>query len=110
MPGIITEFASKRSATCELVSVAGSALKLRAPLQLALRATVKVEEGNRLWLGAVCACEPEPGGFFIEIEADAMLRDVAGTKQMANRFRRPTLPEAEREAPARVSGRRELPG
>lgn len=87
--GSITEFSSKRCAPCELLSVAGRALKLRSPLPVALRASVKVEEGNRLWMGEVWACEPDAGGYTIELESDLMFRDVAATEYMAGHFREP---------------------
>jgi hypothetical protein len=92
-----------------LLSVAGSALKLRTELKLDPRTTVKVEEGNRMWLGEVCACEPEAYGFSVEIEAGVMLRNVAETKHMASQFRRAGKPEPPRETNERVGPRREMP-
>lgn len=85
----ITEFLSKRSAPCEVLHVDGTALKLRTPLRIDLRAPVKVEDGNRLWMGEVRACEPDSGAYAIEVESDLMFRDVAATEQMASHFRQP---------------------
>jgi hypothetical protein len=89
MMGRITEFVSKRSAPCELTSVAGPSLHLSTPLRIDPRAAVKVEEGNRLWMGEVCACTAEPDGYSIEVESDLMFRDVAATEYMAGHFRQP---------------------
>jgi hypothetical protein len=87
--GRITQFVSKQAGLCELLSVAGPSLKLRTSLPIELRAPVKVEEGNRLWMGEVRACEADSDGYTIEVESDLMFRDVAATEHMASHFRRP---------------------
>ncbi len=72
---------------CTFVSLEGHSLKLESEIPFALRAFVKVEDGNRMWMGEVWACEPGPGGFSILVDARMCLNDVASVERLASRFR-----------------------
>ncbi len=85
--GSITDPASGRSGPCTVVSVQGHMVRLSSSIPVPLAACVNVEAGNRLWLGEVWACEPEEGAYSVEIDAAAMLKDVAAVEVLASRFR-----------------------
>lgn len=87
MTGIILDLNSGLQASCEVVGDDSTVLALITPRRFDLRACVKVEAGNKMWMGDVVACEAVDGGYAVEVESSIMAKDMATLTQTASRFR-----------------------
>lgn len=85
--GSITDFNTGSRGTCHEVHIEGMHLNVESSIAFPLGAAVRVEFGNRLWMGPVCCCEPAGDRFALEIEVEAALNDVANVEELAARFR-----------------------
>jgi hypothetical protein len=97
MPARIVSLPSGRPLSCEILSAESNTLKLRCPVAFPLRSPVLVENPASLWMGEIWVCEPEPSGFYLEIEVSQVLRDPAAIERMASRFRQ--TPNSEETTP-----------
>ena len=85
--GRISSLSSSASGTCTVIGVQAHQLTVQSTAAFALASVVKVEVGNCLWMGPVCACEPAPEGYTVELEIESTLNDVASVEELAARFR-----------------------
>ncbi len=85
--GHITDPATGRDSTCNVLSIQDNLLTLHASIDFPLSHCLKVEQENRMWMGEVRACEPVDGGFRLEIEATVAINDVEALDRLATHFR-----------------------
>ena len=85
--GQISDFTSERAGSCTFSGVKEHQLTVFSAIAFPLASLVKVEIGNRMWMGEVCALTPAAGGYEIEIQIESTLTNVAAVQELAARFR-----------------------
>jgi hypothetical protein len=85
-PGRIESFVSGHTAPCTVTNQ-GRTLFLTTSTSFALKDAVKVESGDKLWMGEVWACEPVSDGFHIQIEVHSMLNNAPAVDALAVHFK-----------------------
>jgi c-di-GMP-binding flagellar brake protein YcgR len=68
------------------IDLSGRGMKLMVAWRLSQDAAVKIEIDDALYLGEICYCRPENGGFMIGIEIDQVLTGLRDLAQLRRRL------------------------